>query len=820
MARRSTPKRLGRAHVAAARVRRSAKGRASWLAEDLTGDDVERLPELGRTAVDPEDWDNEPSSRRRPVPPSVAARSRRPAGDAPGFPATRPDDTDGDRLRTADDPTPVPSVVPAVVPSVVPDRSPVVPDDGRDDGRDGHWVDAVPIDPPAVLETAWADRGGRPLVPEWLAHPGVTIRRRVSYGWHVVLFHILHSPEYVLRALGFAPVGLVRTVRDLWDWALDAEGRELRWSAAARDDAREYLHLSRQRNQRVHNRAPAAVALVVAVLVALALAMLVSPWSPLTRFVVPAGVVWLLARRGVPHDRPLVEHAIVPPAVRRITPDLLVQAFASAKLCTTDPDRPPGPIRFAAPIAHEGPGVRAVVDLPPGVTATEALGRRERIAAGLDVDEFRVFLDRVRGTTGSARRLIIWVADKDPYEQRSPLSPLAAAKSWDFWKPFPFGVDARGRTVAVPLVWSSLLVGSIPRMGKTNAARIPAAAAALDPHCRLIIFDGKGGKDWQPFAECAHFYASGIRDVVVEQLVEILRETVGDMNRRFERMMELPDDLCPDGKVTPEITRRKSLGMPLTLVCVDEVHRYLEHPEHGKTIEGLLANLAKAAPAAGCMLVLATQRPDSKIITDDLRGQIGTRFALRTMNYHASETILGQGTYSAGLDSSKFLRSHLGVGILLGAGDDTQIGDGEAVTVRTHLLDITNLRRLAARGRQLRLGAGTLTGTAAGEAVIDDTPARLLLDDVLDVLEPDEDRVWSEVICSRLAARWPQVYDGWDATALANVLRPYGVDTHQVWGHTTEGEGANRRGVRRQALLDAIAAREPRPPGPDTARDP
>jgi hypothetical protein len=70
--------------------------------------------------------------------------------------------------------------------------------------------------------------------------------------------------------------------------------------------------------------------------------------------------------------------------------------------------------------------------------------------------------------------------------------------------------------------------------------------------------------------------------------------------------------------------------------------------------------------------------------------------------------------------------------------------------------------------------------------------------------------VWSETLCARLAGQWPDVDDGWDPTALANALRAFGVDTAQVWGRTDAGEGANRRGVARQAVLDAIAARPPK----------
>jgi S-DNA-T family DNA segregation ATPase FtsK/SpoIIIE len=803
--------RLGWAHVRAARFRRGAQGRAAWLADDLAADDdlppLGRLPEVAGNGG----TDTGPTARRRAGGTVLTAVPDGPADGPQDSPEDGPVPTaDSPEDERADDPQDERADGPAGGPGAVPrgtGRRSLMPDRPvRDDAPADGGVDR------SRQRGGWAARGGRPLTPGWMAHPVSVTRRTVSHQTHVAAFHGLRAPEYAARAARWAPRGVSRSLVGLTRWASDAEGRELRWSAAARDDAREYLHLSRQRNQRVHNRAPVALALVLVVLGVVGVGLVVSPWSPLTRIVVAAAAIGVFGALGAPADRPWIDHATVPPTARRVTPDLLVRAFAAAKLCSLDPDRPPGSIRFLSPVAHDGPGVRAVIDLPAGLTATDALARREKIAAGLDIDEFRVFLERLRGTTGSARRVVVWVADRDPYELASPVSPLAGARVWDFWRPFPFGLDARGREVAVPLVWSSLLVGSIPRMGKTNAARLPAAAAALDPHTRLVVFDGKGGKDWKPFEQVAHFYAAGVRQAVVEALVSVLGDALEDMNRRYERMADLPDDICPEGKVTPHITRRASYGMPLTVICVDEVHRYLEHPEHGRTICGLLTELAKAGPAAGYMLVLATQRPDTKTVPEGLRGQIGTRFALRTMNWQASETILGAGTYTAGLDSSKFLRTHLGVGILLG-NDDQQATDGEAVTVRTHLLDLVALRQVCVRGREARVKAGTLTGMAAGETVIAEAPQRRLLDDVLDVFEPGEDRAWSETVCARLGQRWPDSYDGWDATALANVLRVFGVETGQVWGRTTTGEGANRRGVARQALLDAIAERDQRPPG-------
>jgi S-DNA-T family DNA segregation ATPase FtsK/SpoIIIE len=80
------------------------------------------------------------------------------------------------------------------------------------------------------------------------------------------------------------------------------------------------------------------------------------------------------------------------------------------------------------------------------------------------------------------------------------------------------------------------------------------------------------------------------------------------------------------------------------------------------------------------------------------------------------------------------------------------------------------------------------------------------LDDVAEVFAAGETRLWSETIVARLAERNPAAYDGWTPTDLANALRPYGVTTDQVWGHTADGTGANRRGAAREAVMDALAA--------------
>jgi S-DNA-T family DNA segregation ATPase FtsK/SpoIIIE len=92
----------------------------------------------------------------------------------------------------------------------------------------------------------------------------------------------------------------------------------------------------------------------------------------------------------------------------------------------------------------------------------------------------------------------------------------------------------------------------------------------------------------------------------------------------------------------------------------------------------------------------------------------------------------------------------------------------------------------AERARQVRAGAGRLTGYAVGE--IDQSAQTVsLLADVAAVLAPSEPELWSETICARLAELRPALRNGLDPTGLATALSAYGVTTKQVWGEASDG---------------------------------
>ncbi|GID28877.1 cell division protein FtsK [Paractinoplanes brasiliensis] len=670
-----------------------------------------------------------------------------------------------------------------------------------DDERDEIGDAPVPVDLPTSRRTATR----RPIIPAWLRSKAEAIafaRWFIGHYTYVFAYHLTRLPLYAGRLLVRAPRGVVRSISGTSHWVSDAEGRPIRLAAVRREDAADYLRLSRQRDDRVRLRTVILLLSAAFCLVSGTFLLTAAPRAVLyASLAVLMGVLGVI---GSPADKPLVDVATVKPRVRKLTADVLMRAFLAAGLCKSD-----DPIVFPAPIMRDGPGWRAVIDLPYGIKADTAIKKRNDLAAGLDLDEVQVWPERVRGTAGSARRLALWVADEDPYAKESGLWPLISKGQVDVFESFPFGEDQRGRLVCLQLMFTSLLVGAIPRMGKTFAARVPALACALDPIVELHIYDGKGGQDWRAFERVAHRIGFGVRDEVVLALVEDLRALVAEMNRRYDTIATLPPDICPESKVTRAIAERRSLKLWPILVVIDEFQRHSGNPIYGAEIVSLLTELCKVGPSVGIMIVLATQKPDGKAVPTDLRDNIGTRFALKTMTWQSSEAVLGAGSYTAGHDSSRLQRAHKGVGILLGADDSGAVED--ALTVRTHRTPLADIDAVIARARALREAAGTLSGQAAGEQPAE-VAVSSLLDDILTVVPLGEPKVWSEAVAARLAELRPEVYGGWKPEQVAAALKPYGIPVgRQVWGtDPATGEKANRKGIHRDDIAAAVAERNQR----------
>jgi S-DNA-T family DNA segregation ATPase FtsK/SpoIIIE len=172
------------------------------------------------------------------------------------------------------------------------------------------------------------------------------------------------------------------------------------------------------------------------------------------------------------------------------------------------------------------------------------------------------------------------------------------------------------------------------------------------------------------------------------------------------------------------------------------------------------------------------------------------------MSHIENDLVLGTGAYKRGVRATMFAWGDKGICYFLGEGADARI-------VRSIEVNSVEAERIALRARTLRERAGTLAGYALGDHMeAEATSSYDLLADVIAVVPADKPKLWNEVVVSNLAELRPEIYGEWTPEQLTAALKPLGVRTGQVWGTTEDGNGANRRGIKRADLLKAIAERD------------
>ncbi|WP_320775074.1 cell division protein FtsK [Streptomyces sp. CRN 30] len=647
----------------------------------------------------------------------------------------------------------------------------------------------------------------RAVVPVWLKSVS---ELRTASAWvarhyaHAAGYHALRTPVYAARLALRAPAGAAKFVGGTLRWVADREGEPVRLAAVRREDAAEYLKLSRQRDGRVRLRTlVAALAAFTGLGLALALYVLAPDWL---QTVSVGAVVLALGAVGRRADDPVVHKAVELPDAPKLTSDIVLRALGALGIPAINQAQSKGRDGFAftAPITRDGPGWRAEGDLPYGVTVTDVIERRERLASGLRRPLGCVWPEAVPDEhTG---RLVLWVGDQDLKSAPKPAWPLAKSGGVDLFKSVPYGTDQRGRWVNVTLMFIAGVIGAIPRMGKTFLLRLLLLIAALDPRAELHTYDMKGTGDLDPVGEkVSHRHGVGEEDETIQYALNDFRALREELRRRTKVIRSLPRDICPESKVTSALADKRSLGLHPIVIGVDECQVLFEHPEHGKEFEEIGTDLVKRGPATGIVLLLATQRPDAKSLPTGISANAGARWCLKVMGQTENDMVLGTSSYKRGVRATMFAWGDKGLHYFVGEGADARI-------VSSTFVDAPGAEAIAARARTARDKAGLLSGYALGEAPEQPTgPAYDLLADITAVLAEKEERVWNERIAARLAELRPDVYGGWKGENVTSALKPHGIRTRDVAGTTDDGTRTTRRGIVRADVLKAIAERNEKP---------
>ncbi|MEU5399737.1 cell division protein FtsK [Streptomyces sp. NPDC005963] len=660
----------------------------------------------------------------------------------------------------------------------------------------------VPVDNPSLPDPGVSVEKRKPILASWLTNRRdftATTRHTAANLYYATRYHGVRLPVYAGRLALMSPRGACRFVASTGRWVWDREAAPLRAAAVRAEDVEEYMRLARLRAGRVRLR---SLVTLVAAVFGVGFALYLYVMAPAFLYAFAAGGVLLLGAAGQQPDAPVIGPAVLKTEVQKLTGSLVLRGLDSiGNARITAAIKRGGDmngLRFTSEIVRDGPGYRADLDLPYGVTPEDIMEARKPLASGLRRKLGCVWPSP--DPTEHEGRLILWVGDKPMNETTKPPWPLAESGTVDLFKPVVFGNDQRMRDVSVTLMFASVVVGSIPRMGKTFLMRLLLLVAALDPRAEIHAFDFKGTGDFSALEPICHRYRAGEENPDIEYVLEALRELKEELRRRAKVIKSLPRTRCPESKVTPELASDKSLGLHPIVAGFDECQVPFEHPEHGKEIEEICTDLTKRGPALGMVVMFGTQRPDAKSLPTGISANAVLRFCLKVMGQPANDMVLGTSMYKSGYRATMFSRSDRGICWMSGEGDDPRI-------VASAFVDAVAAEHIVARARTAREAYGNITGHADGKGPEQSGSGSDILADVLAVIATDEKSVWCERIATRLSDTQPETYGGWKGENVTAALKPWGIKPGQVWGTTDDGKGANRRGIDRTDITASITRR-------------
>jgi S-DNA-T family DNA segregation ATPase FtsK/SpoIIIE len=167
---------------------------------------------------------------------------------------------------------------------------------------------------------------------------------------------------------------------------------------------------------------------------------------------------------------------------------------------------------------------------------------------------------------------------------------------------------------------------------------------------KLIILDPKR-VEFTAYQNLPHLYTPVIKEP--KGAIKALNWAIQEMERRYEILAENGQVNVSDYNkkvLSPALEKARKKGsvgdavtglppkMPYIVIIFDEYNDFmLSYP---KEISPLITSLTQKGRAAGIHLILATQRPDVKVITGTIKANIPARMALKTTSQIDSRTIL------------------------------------------------------------------------------------------------------------------------------------------------------------------------------------
>ena len=217
--------------------------------------------------------------------------------------------------------------------------------------------------------------------------------------------------------------------------------------------------------------------------------------------------------------------------------------------------------------------------------------------------------------------------------------------------PLLLGKDAAGNDLISDLAtMPHMLVAGATGQGKSvclNAIINGLLMCRTPEQLKLIMVDPKC-VEFTAYASLPHLLVPVITDT--KKVVYSLRWAVAEMEKRLKMFARAGKRNIVDFNTREILTQPDMFGgeetgdddmprtVPYIVIIIDEVADLMASA--GKEVEPEIARLTAKARAAGIHVILATQRPDTKVITGTIKSNIPGRIAFKTSSSIDSRTIL------------------------------------------------------------------------------------------------------------------------------------------------------------------------------------
>ena len=321
------------------------------------------------------------------------------------------------------------------------------------------------------------------------------------------------------------------------------------------------------------------------------------------------------------------------------------------------------------------------VDLPAGVRVSRVTALSDDIALALAAPGVRIFAP-IPGTN--------YVGIEVPNRTRQTVFLGDVLKDADGGPLLmAIGKDVEGTSIITDLAkMPHLLIGGTTGSGKSvsiNAMIMSILMRATPAEVRFIMIDPKR-VEFTPYNGIPHLYVPVVTEA--KEAASALAWGVAEMERRLKVFSKVGarnigqynakvHAALESAEATEEpVPEELATQLPYIVIIIDELADLMMNV--GKEVEFSISRIAQLARAAGIHLIVATQRPDVKVITGLIKSNIPARIAFKVVSMVDSRTIIDQP----------------GANNLIGMGDMLLYLNGELTRMQCAFLDTPEIENL------------------------------------------------------------------------------------------------------------------------------